>query len=59
MGKRQRDSLDMSYIRRINTAFYNEIKKLTTAELGCRLVVTNNKAPGVFFLENRSDPILC
>ncbi len=59
MGKRQRDSrLDMSYISRTDTAFYYEIKKLTTAELGCRLVITNNKAPGVFFLENRSDSIL-
>lgn len=60
MGKWQRDSsLDMSYIRTNTQLFYkSQMKMLTTAEVGCRLVVTNDEAPGVFFLGNRNNPNL-
>lgn len=58
MGEGQRDSsLGMSYIGRTKTAFHKSLmKRLTTAEVGCRLVVTNNKASSVFFLEKRNNP---
>lgn len=49
----------MSHISRTNAAIYrSQIKKLTAAEMGRRLVVPNDEATCVFFLENQNNLIL-